>query len=242
MYAQAQCTIALCELYGMTKDESLHIPCRKAIEFAEYAQSDLGGWRYHPKEDSDTSVTGWYVMALMSGKMAGLPVKDNILANVTKFLDSVQHEGGALYSYLDRDRPSLTMTAEGLLCRQYLGWKNYDPRLKAGADVLLDNLVSTERDERAYYYWYYATQMLHHLGGPAWKNGMEPCVFSYPLRKKRVDARPVAGHPLGNSGAYRAVASTAPVWLSIVWKSTTDTCLCMVRLKTQPILTRVDKQ
>lgn len=169
MYAQAQCTIALCELYGMTKDESLHIPCRKAIEFAEYAQSDLGGWRYHPKEDSDTSVTGWYVMALMSGKMAGLSVKDNVLANVTKFLDSVQHEGGALYSYLDRDRPSLTMTAEGLLCRQYLGWKNYDPRLKAGSDVLLDNLVSTERDERAYYYWYYATQMLHHLGGPAWE-------------------------------------------------------------------------
>ncbi len=197
MYAQAQCSIVLCELYGMTKDESLRIPCKKAIEFAEYAQGDEGGWRYHPREDSDTSVTGWFVMALMSGQMAGLPVKEETLKNVEKFLNSVSHEEGALYAYLRRDLPSLTMTAEGLLCRQYLGWKSYDPRLLAGVDVLLSNLISTQDDRRAYYYWYYATQVLHHIGGQPWEKWNAAMRVDLPAAQEKVGKEAGSWSPAG---------------------------------------------
>ena len=38
MYSQAQCTIVLCELFAMTKDDALRGPAQRAIDFAESAQ------------------------------------------------------------------------------------------------------------------------------------------------------------------------------------------------------------
>ena len=64
MYAQAQATIALCELYAMTKDSWLRPRAQLAVDYAESAQSNEGGWRYEPRMDSDTSVTGWFVLGL----------------------------------------------------------------------------------------------------------------------------------------------------------------------------------
>jgi hypothetical protein len=74
MYAQAQATIALCELYAMTGDSWLRPPAQSAVKFAEGAQSTEGGWRYEPRFDADTSVTGWYVMALKSAATTDLEV------------------------------------------------------------------------------------------------------------------------------------------------------------------------
>ena len=58
------------------------------------------------------------------------------------------------------------MTAEGLLCRQYLGWKRTDPRLVQGLDYLVRNPISFA--EMDVYYWYYCTQAMHHMGGEHW--------------------------------------------------------------------------
>lgn len=168
MYAQAQATIALCELYGMTKDPKLRQPAQLALEFAQKAQNpDLGGWRYEPRVDSDLSVTGWYVMALQSGLMAGLTVHSPNLLLANQFLDKVAHDGGSQYSYQPSREPSITMTAEGLLCRQYLGWKRQDSRLQRGVERLLAHPINYE--EANVYYWYYATQVLHHMEGEPWE-------------------------------------------------------------------------
>jgi hypothetical protein len=113
------------------------------------------------------SVTGWFVMALQSGRMAYLNVPDPKLDNVTKFLDSAQHNDGSQYGYKIGGGPLLPMTAEGLLCREYLGWKHEDPRLKKGCEYLLENKISYS--EQNVYYWYYATQVLHHYGGQPWE-------------------------------------------------------------------------
>jgi hypothetical protein len=168
LYAQAQATIALCEIYGMTRDAKFKRPAQLALDFAHKAQSpELGGWRYQPREDSDLSVTGWYVMALQSGLMAGLEVQSPNLEMINKFLDSVALEGGAQYCYQPGREASLTMTAEGLLCRQYLGWKHDDPRMRAGIDMVLASPVSYLNDANVYY-WYYATQACHHMDGADW--------------------------------------------------------------------------
>ena len=169
MYSQGQCTIALCELYGMSGDASLKAPSQLAIDFAEKSQSREGGWRYQPREDSDTSVTGWFVMALMSGRMAGLSTNRKVLTGVDRFLDGVQSDGGSQYSYTELSRSSLSMTAEGLLCREYLGWKRDDVRLIRGCELLTTQRIAADSRERAFYYWYYATQTLHHFGGEPWK-------------------------------------------------------------------------
>ena len=39
-----------------------------------------GGWRYHPNsKDSDTSCSGWALMALRSAKLNGAPVPDQAI-------------------------------------------------------------------------------------------------------------------------------------------------------------------
>jgi hypothetical protein len=166
LYSHALATIAICELYGMTKDEKLREPAELALEYCVRSQAPQGGWRYEPKFDSDVSVTGWFVMALQSGRMAGLDVPSTTLENVTRFLDSAQLDDGSQYPYQPGGGPKISMTAEGLLCRQYLGWGRDDSRLLRGAEKLLENPIRRERPNR--YYWYYATQVLHHMGGREW--------------------------------------------------------------------------
>ncbi|WP_428307998.1 prenyltransferase/squalene oxidase repeat-containing protein [Lacipirellula sp.] len=165
-YTQALCTIALCELYGMTHDAKLRKPVQNAVDYCIEAQSTEGGWRYIPRQDSDTSVTGWFVLALQSAQMAGLKVPNETLARVGIYLDSAGNDDGTRYGYQQGTVATRSMTAEALLCRQYLGWKQDDPRLIDGADYLSDELPSW--DTPNVYYWYYATQVLHHLGGRRW--------------------------------------------------------------------------
>nr|WP_052303664.1 prenyltransferase/squalene oxidase repeat-containing protein [Pirellula staleyi] len=166
LYAQAQATIAACEIYGMTKDPEFKATAQKALDFAHKAQAPEGGWRYEPRIDSDTSVTGWYMMALQSGRMAGLEVQSPSVDKITQFLDRVSHENGSRYSYKPGEGQTLTMTAEGLLCRQYLGWEHDDPRMRAGMDYVLANLI--DYSDQNVYYWYYATQAAHHMDGDDW--------------------------------------------------------------------------
>ncbi len=73
MYAHGIATIALCEAYGLTSDPVLKRSAQLALNFIVSAQDPAGGgWRYAPKQAGDTSVTGWQLMALKSGQMAGL--------------------------------------------------------------------------------------------------------------------------------------------------------------------------
>jgi hypothetical protein len=137
-----------------------------AIKYCVASQEpDLGGWRYLPRSDSDTSVTGWIVMALQSARMAGLDVPSPVLLKVGEYLDKATPDGSR-YSYQIEMEPTLTMTAEALLCRQYLGWKRDDPRLVTGVGYLMQNLPRYE--DRDVYYWYYGTQVVHHMGGKPW--------------------------------------------------------------------------
>ena len=170
LYSQAQATIAVCEIYGMTKSSMFKAPAQRAIDYAVRIQAQEGGWRYRPGVDSDTSVTGWFVMGLQSALMAGLDVPSPTLQRVSDYLDSVALDGGSFYKYQPiRQGFTPAMTAEALLCRQYLGWTQNDKRLLEGAEYLLDNPINDQqREQRDVYYWYYATQVLHHLEGNYW--------------------------------------------------------------------------
>ncbi len=174
-YTQGQCAIALCELYGMTEDEKFKEPAMRAIQYLVDSQAPEGGWRYTPKTDSDVSVTGWIVMALQSARMAGLEVPQDTLTRVERFLDRVAQHEGARYCYQKGSPVSLAMTAEALLCRQYLGWPRDDPRLVAGVEWITSpgNLIDFSDGNRDVYYWYYATQVAHHMEGDYWKRWNE---------------------------------------------------------------------
>lgn len=189
MYAQAIASITVIEAYGMTGDSELHVAADRAIEFAEWSQSKLKGWRYDPREDADLSVTGWFLMALETGKMAGLAVDDEILEGISVFLDSVSHDEKSRYAYTQVEPPSLSMTAEGLLCRIMLGWPRSHPALLRGIEDDLLQAIPMEGDpEYSVYFWYYATQVLHHVGGRAWDEWNEGMKRTLPRMQTKTGA------------------------------------------------------
>ncbi|MEM9367745.1 MAG: prenyltransferase/squalene oxidase repeat-containing protein [Planctomycetota bacterium] len=167
-YAQAQAMIAVCEAYGMTKESWLKVPAQLSVDYAAWAQSSKGGWRYQPRFDADLSVTGWYVMGLVSAKSAGLEGTQSPLEGARYYLDAVESYDGAAYGYQQGRAPSAPMTAEGLLCRQYMGWPRTDNAMDEGVSTLLAEAPLQANDMNVYY-WYYGTQVMHHFGGSPWE-------------------------------------------------------------------------
>lgn len=182
-YGQGIAAIALAEAYGMTRDPALRTPTENAVAYIVRAQHpELGGWRYQPRRESDTSVSGWQLMALKSAQMAGLNVPQESFQQTGHWLDLAQAEGGARYAYnpyaadtpaqRHGRTPNRAMTAEGLLMRIYLGWQRDHPPLRQGADFLKANppeLGTTDVPRRDVYYWYYATQVMFQVQGEHWK-------------------------------------------------------------------------
>jgi hypothetical protein len=168
LYSHGMAAIALCEAYGMTKDPALKDPAQRSLDFIVAAQHpEFGGWRYRPRFESDTSVSGWQLMALKSGQMAGLNVPKSAYDGVSRWLDSVESKSSrGRYSYHPSKPDTLAMTAEGLLMKQYLGAGRLDGSLTAGSGYLKQYLPRLE--ERDAYYWYYATQVMFHMQGDYW--------------------------------------------------------------------------
>jgi len=192
MYSHAQATIVLCEAYALTGDEQLRLPAQLALNFIVRAQHHEGGWRYQPKERGDTSVVGWQLMALKSGQMAYLYVPARTFELAGLYLDRAQTDKlGARYAYQPGRGPSPAMTAEALLCRQYLGWPKDHPGLEAGVKYLIEQ-HPPRASEPNIYYWYYASQVMHHLGGNAWRRWNEQ------MQRVLLDAQEQHGHAAGS--------------------------------------------
>ncbi len=200
MYEHAIATMALCEVFGMTNDPRLKAPAQLAVRFIVAAQHSGGGWRYSPGQAGDTSVTGWQVQALKSAHLAGLAIPKETLTRANQFLDSVaggKTFTGTTYGYNTKG-PVQSMTAVGLLCRQYLGWGPKNPGLIAGVDELKkvpprDNKKKDNPPTLDYYYYYYATQVLHFYGGPDWYDYWNPRMRDWLIDLQNKGSGPNAG-------------------------------------------------
>jgi hypothetical protein len=204
-YSHGMASIALCEVYGLTRDSALKAPAQNALSFIVASQHpEFGGWRYRARFESDTSVSGWQLMALKSGEMAGLTVPKDAYARIGKWLDSVQSKTlTGQFSYHPTREPSPAMTAEALLMRQYLGAKRDDAQLVAGADFLRTRLPdSGQRDS---YYWYYATQVMFHMQGENWN------AWNTSLRDSLVETQSKEGTA---SGSWDPLRPTPEKWSS----------------------------
>ena len=198
LYSHGIAALALTEAYGMTQDPSLKEPAQRALDYITGTQHpNKGGWRYFSemkKRSSDTSVSGWMVMSLQSGRLSGLDVDDKTFESIARWLEVAADPGNeSLFRYnpyavnsqgvsrIQGRRPTPSMTSVGLLMRIYTGWERDDPRLIAGANYLVDNQLPGESARlRDTYYWYYATQVLKHVDGPAWEkwnNALRPMLI-----------------------------------------------------------------
>jgi hypothetical protein len=222
MYAHGLAAITVCEAYALTRDPNLKRPAQAALNYLVNAQDPVGGgWRYQPRQGSDTSVTGWQVAALKSGQMAGLNVPKATLARVGKWLDSCQTEDKGGYGYVG-PQETPTMTAVGLLCRMYLGTPPKDPGLKVGADKLKRRPQAQVPNT---YYEYYATQVMHHMGGDYWEfwnkgdgkqfKGMRDFLIA---RQDKDGSWNPAGDPHANSGGRIMTTSLSLLTLEVYYR------------------------
>lgn len=186
LYSHGIASLAICEAYGMTGDPALREPAQRAIDYIVQTQHrQRGGWRYQPQVSSDTSVSGWMMMALKSGELAGLSVPASTYEGVDRWLDFAQlsPERGDLYRY-NPFAPNTaaqghgrevtpSMTAVAILMRMYSGWGRDNTNMRQAAAYLLKNpprIGDASSPARDTYYWYYATQVMFHMGGQWWQD------------------------------------------------------------------------
>ncbi|HVE38926.1 MAG TPA: hypothetical protein VNM14_03495 [Planctomycetota bacterium] len=190
LYNHAIATLALCEAYGMTNADILREPALKAVDFLVAAQNPGAGWRYGVRGgESDTSVTGWAVMALKSAELSGLafPRKaayDGALTWIDKATERGPsprvgyNQAGSGKVYIPgrneafADHP--TMSAIGLLSHLFIKKDGRDATLAAS---LLVELPEWKEQQIDFYSWYYSTVALYQFDGPTgshWKKWNEP--------------------------------------------------------------------
>jgi hypothetical protein len=170
MYCHSMAAFAMGEAYGMSGDERLEPVVRKAVGFTLAMQNQqTGGWRYTTGDPGDTSQLGWQLMALKSAELAGIPIPSQSRQGMLRFLKSVSSGSQAgLAAYRTGEAPTRTMTAEALVCRQFLGAPSDTPAVKEAAEYLLGEMPGEGKDNNIYY-WYYGTLAMHQLQGAAWQ-------------------------------------------------------------------------
>ncbi len=170
MYCHAIATFALGEAFGMTGERRLEQPLRRAIGYTIAAQDPYGGgWRYQPRDQGgDTSQLGWQFMALKSADLAGIRTPEATRQGIIRYLQSVaSRPNGGLASYRSMEAPSRTMTAEAMLCWQFLGLPREHPACNEAAGYLL--VAPPGVGQANFYYWYYGTLVMYQLQGDGWQ-------------------------------------------------------------------------
>ncbi len=194
MYGQAIATAALCESYSLTGDKRLLAPARRAVQFIINSQTAESGWRYAPRDENDTSVTGWQILALKSAQIAGIEVPEQTFKWTKLWLDKVrQGRAGGLYSYKVGHVVTPVMTAEGAFCQLFTGARTKTPETVESIAFLMNNQPVWDPRNRSVnmYYWYYATLAIYLSGAQefeVWNAAMTKA-----LLKGRNASGPAAG-------------------------------------------------
>jgi hypothetical protein len=123
------------------------------------------------------------MMGLKSGELAGLDVPESTYAGIDRWLNyaKLSRDRGDRYCYnpFAPNTPSQqhgrdvtpSMTAVAMLMRMYAGWRRETPDMKSAADYLAQYPPAVGDAKTPYrdtYYWYYATQVMFHMGGKHW--------------------------------------------------------------------------
>ena len=190
IYNHALATMALCEAYGVTRDFTLQGSAQRAVDFAVLAQNPGMGWRYGVKSGhNDSSVTGWFVLALKAARTADLRVPADVFQGAVAWYDRVTSSrgltgyrtsgGGSSYIYSQKGHYDEvpTNTATSILCRVFTGKGIRDKAVKLGQQAVMKSLPRWPQGKSTrsvnFYYWYYGSYAMFQLGGKAWETWSE---------------------------------------------------------------------
>ena len=98
-----------------------------------------------------------------------------------------------------------------------------------GAQYLIDNHMPSRYDKNMYY-WYYATQTLHHIGGPLWNK------WNLKMRDVLVDTQEKGGRYAGSWKPEGGHASAG----GRLYMTALATCTLEVYYRHLPIFRQID--
>ena len=171
MYEIGLFTIAMSELWGMTKDpkdnQEIQVALERTVQIILRSQNPLGGWRYAPRPDAgqDTSVTAMVFVSLASAREAGVLIPGETIDRVTNYLrDQVWDEKTGGFGYQGKGY-TIACTAGGVYAAQLAG--NRDTEwVNAALNSLQNNPNVFSRKENGHYYYShdYAMQAMVQAG------------------------------------------------------------------------------
>ncbi|MBT3296184.1 MAG: terpene cyclase/mutase family protein [Verrucomicrobia bacterium] len=171
MYEHGLATLALSEMWGMTKGENDDEDIQKALEAAVAvilrSQNVGGGWRYQPSPDAgqDTSVTVMVFIGLASARQAGIMVPDEAIKRLVSYLEGAQDQGSGGFSYAPTGKGvSIACSGGGLYAAQLCGER--DSQMVKAAINYVSNLPDGTFASTGHYYYthYYAIQSMVQSG------------------------------------------------------------------------------
>ena len=171
---------------------------------------------------SDTSCTSWVLMTLKSATMLDLEVPSKAIDGIDSWLErcgsditgedeipedlmtAYDKEVGAkrvfkaftgYFELSGHEASALQMTsitAVGMACRFFMGWKRSHPFLIGSANYLLDYLPQwhkgLEKNQAIawyFYFYYYGTLAMHQMGGRYWRAWNEKIKVMLPAHQKK---------------------------------------------------------
>jgi len=178
MYAHNIATLFLSEASGMmdpVRQKRVAEALPKAISLILRAQAvkkdenNRGGWRYFPgSTDSDTSCSGWALMALRSSKLNGAAIPDEAIRNAVDYLHRHQDPHEGCFGYTGRNDKAQSLTGMGLLCLELCG-EHGSPNNQRAADWLLRHFREIANSQFEFYGNYYNAQAMFQIGGRHWQ-------------------------------------------------------------------------
>ena len=178
MYSHNISTLFLSEVSGMVDPERqrrISDALTRALAVILRAQAvakddnNRGGWRYQPAaRDSDTSCSGWALMALRSAKLNGAPIPDEAIGAAVEYLHRHQQEKDGSFGYTGRNDHAETLTGMGLLCLELCG-EHGSERTRLAADWVLRHFRQLPNSQFEFYGNYYNAQAMFQIGGRHWQ-------------------------------------------------------------------------
>lgn len=178
MYGHGFATLALAEVYGMTRRRDIKRKLQAAVKLIEDTQTrsgaNEGGWRYQPMQgDADISVTVVQVLALRGARNAGIKVSQETIDRAMAYIKRCANNPDGGFSYQVFQRQSGPARTGGAVLSLLMGGERDTPECQNGLDYLLQRPYNRANEwpyrEHFYYAMYYVTQAMYQAGGTYWK-------------------------------------------------------------------------
>ncbi|MDO4574304.1 MAG: carboxypeptidase regulatory-like domain-containing protein [Planctomycetia bacterium] len=180
MYEHGIASFALAEACAVAKATGQPVPkkyeaaMKKAMDFIVKTQHADGGWRYKvdKDEESDTSVTGWQVLALKSAKEAGYKIPNKTIDRIRLLFKN--RTNGVRTRYTKSMAGTEALTGIGMLVRQFLLDERHSEYVTEAADHLSSYAASewkavAQKDRMPdFYSWYKCSLAMQQFGGRPW--------------------------------------------------------------------------